>query len=221
MKIRLKKVRKSFRRPDGTVAPALVIQDLSIDGGAQVCVAGGSGSGKTTLLNVIAGIVSPDAGAEVLIGETDVAKLGESARDRFRARNIGYVFQTFNLLQGYSALENVLLPMHFAGIPSREARLRAQALLDRMGISAKADNRPRALSVGEQQRAAVARALACRPAVVLADEPTANLDPENAGEAMQLLKEEAAREKATLIVVTHDDRVQDSFDHVVRMEGPK
>jgi putative ABC transport system ATP-binding protein len=220
MRVQLKNVRKSFRRADGILAPALVMKSLSIDEGSQVCVAGGSGSGKTTLLNVIAGIVSPDPGSEVVVGETDLSTLKEGARDRFRARHVGYVFQTFNLLQGYSAFENVLLPMHFAGMGSREAKVRARELLGRMGLGSKADHRPRALSVGEQQRAAVARAVACRPAVVLADEPTANLDPANAGVALQLLREEAARASATLIVVTHDDRVQGSFDHVVRLEAP-
>lgn len=221
MKIQLKNVRKSFRRADGVMAPALVMNALSIDEGRQICVAGGSGSGKTTLLNVIAGIVSPDAGSEVIVGDTDLSTLKEGARDRFRARHVGYVFQTFNLLQGYSALENVLLPMHFAGIGARDARVRARELLVRMGLGTKADHRPRALSVGEQQRTAVARAVACRPAVVLADEPTANLDPENAGVALQLLRDEAARALATLIVVTHDDRVQSAFDQVVRLEGPR
>jgi ABC-type lipoprotein export system ATPase subunit len=221
MKIHLKHVRKSFRRADGTLAPALVVEELSVAEGSQVCVVGGSGSGKTTLLNVIAGILVPDAGSEVVLGDTDVSRLKEGARDKFRAQHVGYVFQTFNLLQGYSAYENVLLPMHFAGMRSREAKERARELLGRMGLGAKADHRPRALSVGEQQRTAVARAVACRPAVVLADEPTANLDPSNAGAALGVLRDEAAREGATLILVTHDDRIQQAFETVVRLEVPR
>src|SRR5436190_19648758 len=106
MEIKLRSVRRSFRRPDGVSAAALAMPSLSVADGAHACVVGGSGSGKTTLLNVIAGIVVPDSGSEVVVGSTDISKLAEGARDRFRARHVGYVFQTFNLLQGYSALEN-------------------------------------------------------------------------------------------------------------------
>jgi putative ABC transport system ATP-binding protein len=221
MNIQLTNIRKSFRRGDGSTAPALALASLTVGGGEHICVMGDSGSGKTTLLNVIAGIVTPDAGSEVRVGNVDVSKLREGDRDRFRAKSIGYVFQTFNLLQGYSALENVLLPMYFAGIGGKEARSRANDLLSRMGLETKKANRPSALSVGEQQRTAVARAVACKPGVLLADEPTANLDRVNADAALQVLRHEAELAGATLILVTHDDRVKSSFERVVELEGPR
>lgn len=196
----------------------LDVASLAARDGEQVCLVGGSGSGKTTLLNVIAGITTPDAGSVVVKG-TDVARLRESARDRFRARHVGYMFQVFNLLQGYSALENVLLPLHFAGTGSHAARERAASLLDRVGLGAKRDHRPRALSVGEQQRVALARAVACHPSVLLADEPTANLDPDNAARALSLLREVATEAGSTLLVVTHDDRVKASFSRVEALGG--
>jgi putative ABC transport system ATP-binding protein len=124
------------------------------------------------------------------------------------------MFQVFNLLQGYTALENLLLPLHFAGIHGRAARDRASGLLERMGLADKGQHRPAALSVGEQQRVALARAVACRPDLVLADEPTANLDPANAAIALELLKEVARESGAGLLVVTHDDRVRAGFSRI-------
>jgi putative ABC transport system ATP-binding protein len=213
MSLELQGVRKSFPRPGGGDHLVLDVASLSAADGEQICVVGGSGSGKTTLLNVIAGITVPDAGRVVVKG-TDVARLRESARDRFRARNVGYMFQVFNLLQGYSAFENVLLPQHFAGVGGHAAKERASALLDRVGLGSKKHNKPSALSVGEQQRVALARAIACSPSVLLADEPTANLDPANALRALELLREVASESGATLVVVTHDERVRSAFKRV-------
>src|SRR5256885_430268 len=177
MSFEIQGVRKSFPRPGGGDHLVLDVASLAANDGEQLCLVGGSGSGKTTLLNVIAGITTPDAGSVIVKG-TDVARLREAARDRFRARHVGYMFQVFNLLQGYSALENVLLPLHFAGTRGHAARERAAGLLDRVGLGAKRDNRPSALSVGEKQRVALARAVACRPSGPLAHQPTANLQPE-------------------------------------------
>jgi len=216
--LELKGVRKSFSLPGGGDHLVLDVASLAAKDGEQLCLVGGSGSGKTTLLNVIAGITTPDAGAVIVKG-TDVAKLPEAARDRFRARHVGYMFQVFNLLQGYTALENVLLPLHFAGVSGHESRERAAALLDRVGLGSKKNNRPRALSVGEQQRVALARAVACRPSVLLADEPTANLDPENAVRALALLRDIATESGSTLVVVTHDDRVKAEFGRVLVLGG--
>jgi ABC-type lipoprotein export system ATPase subunit len=218
MSFELTGIRKSFPRPGGGTHLVLDVPSLSAREGEQLCVVGGSGSGKTTLLNVIAGITTPDSGKVVVKG-TELTALGEPARDRYRARQIGYVFQVFNLLQAYSAIENVLLPLHFAGVGRREAGERATKLLDRVGLGAKRQNKPAALSVGEQQRVALARAVACRPALILADEPTANLDPANAVNALALLREVASESGAALLVVTHDDRVKAQFPRVETL-GP-
>jgi ABC-type lipoprotein export system ATPase subunit len=168
------------------------------------------------LLNILAGVLVPTAG-RVRLGEADLFSSSESERDRFRARNIGCVFQTFNLLQGLSALENLTLAQRFAGIAPAAARRRAIELLQRLDLSARADARPAELSVGEQQRVAIARAVSKRPSLVLADEPTASLDDENAGAAIELLLE--ACEDSTLIVVTHDARLQGRFDDVRSLAG--
>src|SRR5437867_604648 len=151
MSFELTGVKKSFPRPGGGDHLVLDLASFAAKDGEQLCLAGGSGSGKTTVLNVIAGITVPDSGRVVVKG-TDVARLRESARDRFRARHVGYMFQVFNLLQGYSALENVVLPLHFAGEGSHASRERAAALLGRVGLGAKTRHKPGALSVGEQQR---------------------------------------------------------------------
>lgn len=217
--IRLKNVTKTYRRPDGAVTSALFISELVVAAGESLCVVGGSGTGKTTLLNVLAGIVLPDRGEVVVDGE-NVDRLSEARRDAYRARKIGYVFQTFNLLQAYTAEENVLLPLMFAGKKRAEARARAAELLVRVGLGDKRDRRPSELSVGEQQRVAIARASACRPKVLLADEPTANLDPRNAVGAMQLLREVAAEAGAVLLVVTHDQRLKDEFARVETLTAP-
>ena len=219
MGIERDRLRKSFPRADGTSHLVLDLPRLDVANGEAVCLVGGSGTGKTTLLNVIAGIVLPDEG-RVLIDGTDVAALSEAGRDRFRARHVGYVFQVFNLLQGYSAAENVLLPMCFAGLGAQQARARAHELLARVGLGKKAHHRPAALSVGEQQRVALARAVACHPIVLLADEPTANLDPANADNAMLLLREVARENGSILIVVTHDERLRSAFQRVEILRAP-
>ena len=174
----------------------------------HVALRGTSGTGKTTLLNCIAGILSPDSGHIELAG-CDMAVLGVSARDRHRADNIGYIFQTFNLLQGYTCLENVLLGMSFG--PGKD-RARARELLTRVGLEDRLDYRPSQLSVGQQQRVAVARALANQPQLVLADEPTGNLDPRNGREALKLIREICGETDAALLLVSHDQEVLNQFD---------
>jgi ABC-type lipoprotein export system ATPase subunit len=211
--ITLRDVVKTYRRKDGTRSSALVVPSMTIDAGESLCVVGGSGTGKTTLLNVVAGIVVPDRGDVVVDGET-LSRLSEAKRDAFRAKKVGYVFQTFNLLQAYTAEENVLLPLMFAGVSRGKARARAAELLTRVGLGDKRDRRPSEMSVGEQQRTAIARAVACTPKVLLADEPTANLDPKNAAEAMRLLREVATEAWAVLLVVTHDQRLRAEFRRV-------
>lgn len=179
--------------------------------GEQVALRGRSGSGKTTLLNIVAGLGLPDAGRVEVLG-TELTRLSEAARDRFRAEHLGYVFQTFNLLQGYTALENVVLGMAFG--PGRD-RAAARTLLERLGLGDRIDYRPGQLSVGQQQRVAVARALANRPKLVLADEPTGNLDPAHAGEALALMRELCREAGAGLLLVSHDEAVLGAFERQV------
>ena len=178
-----------------------------MEAGQQVAIAGTSGSGKTTFLNIIAGLLAPSSGDVVWDGEV-VSGLGEAKRDAWRARELGYVFQTFNLLGGYTALENVTLGMMFGPGPDREF---ARSLLERLGLSDRLGHRPAQLSIGQQQRVALARALANRPRLVLADEPTGNLDPRFALEALGLLRDLCREQGAALICVSHDPRVLDDF----------
>jgi putative ABC transport system ATP-binding protein len=159
-------VKKSYREPGGESLPILDVPRLELAAGEQAVIRGRSGGGKTTLLNVIAGLATADAGRVVVKG-TDVTRLPEAGRDRFRARHIGFVFQTFNLLPGFTALENVLLGMTFTGQPHDPQR--ARDLLGRVGLAHRLSHKPSALSVGEKQRVAVARALVNRPALLLAD----------------------------------------------------
>jgi putative ABC transport system ATP-binding protein len=211
MIIRVEDVRKTYRAPDGSPHEVLRIGRLEIPDAAQWVITGRSGSGKTTFLNLIGGIVTPDAG-RVHIGDTDVTSLSEARRDRFRARHLGYVFQTFNLLDGFDALENVLVAMLFGGGVDRD---RAARLLDRVGLSDRRHYRPAQLSVGQQQRVAIARALANDPQVILADEPTGNVDPATGETIINLLKEVCGESGRTLIIVTHQPQVVASFRDVM------
>jgi ABC-type lipoprotein export system ATPase subunit len=211
----LKDVRKSFVEPDGTILKILDIPSFQVGAGEQVVLMGQSGSGKTTLLHVIAGISRADSGRIVVDG-CDIAQLAEAGRDRFRAEKIGYVFQTFNLLAGFSALENVLLGMSFAR--GRADADRARALLERMGLGRRLTHKPAMLSVGEQQRVAVARALANRPKLVLADEPTANVDRAHQQQIVDLIRETCRAENVALLLVTHTGEVADQFERVERLE---
>ena len=213
--LELHNVKKSYIEANGHTLPILDVANFSVNQGEQMVLWGRSGSGKTTLLHVIAGITSADAGS-IKIDGVDITSLSEAGRDRFRAVKMGYVFQTFNLLPAFTALENVLLGMTFAR--GRRDRNRAQQLLDRVGLSARTTHKPGALSVGEQQRVAVARALANRPRLLLADEPTANVDPSNQQNVVDLIRETCHEEKIALILVTHATEVADQFERVVPLE---
>jgi len=184
--------------------PAL---DLGL--GEQLLLTGGSGRGKSTLLLLIAGLLDPHEG-EVRVAGQPVHQMHGAARDLFRGRHVGMIFQTFNLLHGFSAIENVMAAMMFSAIPPKEHRPRAAALLDSLGIR-EAHKEPDRLSVGQQQRVAVARALACDPVLVLADEPTASLDPENAHTAMDLIQGLCREKGAALLCVSHDPSMSDRF----------
>lgn len=206
----VKNLRRSFRSSDGELHPVVDVPAFKIAAGEQVAIRGESGSGKTTFLNLIAGILTPDAG-EVRIGGESMTDLGESARDRLRARRIGYVFQTFNLLQGCTCLENVLLGLAFG---AGADRAKATSMLERVGLGHRLHHRPAQLSTGQQQRVAVARALAGRPGLVLADEPTGNLDRRRATEALTLIRETCRETGAALLLVSHDPAVLAEFETV-------
>jgi ABC-type lipoprotein export system ATPase subunit len=206
---------KGFMAPDGETTAIVDIPRFTLAAEEQVAVRGASGSGKTTFLNLLAGILRADGGTIVLDGQ-ELTSLSESGRDRLRARTLGYVFQNFNLLQGYTALENVLLGMLFgAGIDVGHAR----HLLDRVGLSHRLDYRPAQLSIGQQQRVAVARALANRPKLVLADEPTGSLDQRHAGEALALIRDVCREGRAALLLVSHDPAILRGFDRVEDLAG--
>lgn len=211
----LERITKSFTEPNGHVLPILDVPRFSVADGEQMVLLGRSGSGKTTLLHIIAGIAKPDTGSVRLDG-LDLTRLSEPGRDRYRATKIGYIFQTFNLLPGFTALENVLLGMTFA--QGRRDVARARGLLERVGLAARATHKPSALSVGEQQRVAVARALANRPRLLLADEPTANVDPANQQTIVDLIRETCREEQIALLIVTHAREVAEQFGRVERLE---
>lgn len=213
MSLTLEQVRKSYKEPDGRPLPVLNVESFRIAPGEQVALVGQSGGGKTTLLNVISGITSADAG-KVVVDGTDVVRLPEAARDRFRAERIGIVFQTFNLLPAFSAFENVLLGMAFSG---RTDRGFAKQLLERVGLGHRLSHRPGQLSVGEQQRVAVARALANRPKLMLADEPTANVDVANQDLVLKLIRDTCSEHNISLLLVTHAPEVANQFTRVEKL----
>jgi putative ABC transport system ATP-binding protein len=230
LSVQLDKLKKRYVSPDGVEVPVIDIEELGIDDGEQIALIGSSGSGKTTLLHLIAGILTPDSG-RILFGEgkptlaphadpphdgeheldyangphaewVDITRLSEARRDVFRGRHIGYIFQTHHLLPGFTALENVLLGMTFTGKAHDPAW--AKHLLQEVGLSDRLNYRPAKLSVGQQQRVAVARALANRPRLVLADEPTGALDTVNAQQVLGLIRRLCTEVNAALILVTHD-----------------
>jgi len=208
-------VRKSFAMPGGERVDILDIPSFRLEAGEQCALEGRSGSGKSTLLNVVSGILRPDSG-RVVVDSIDVTRLGEAQRDRVRADKLGLVFQQFNLLPGFTALENVLVAMSFgSGRPDRD---RATRLLAAVGLGDRLDHRPAALSVGQQQRVAVARALANRPRAVLADEPTASVDPAHQQQVIDLLRGTCAEQGVALLVVTHAADVAGQFPRRVRLE---
>lgn len=205
---------KEFRDPEGALHKVIDVPTFTLAERQQVALRGESGSGKTTLLHLIAGILKADRGTIRLAGE-EMTALSEAGRDGLRARSIGYIFQTFNLLQGCTCLENVLLGMKFGPGVDRKFALE---LLERVGLGGKLKHLPRQLSVGQQQRVAVARALANRPKLVLADEPTGNLDYTNATEALKLIREGCRETGAALMLVSHDREVLGGFESVADLK---
>ena len=213
--LEISQLQKSFVAPDGAAQRVIDIPTFTLDERAQVALSGESGSGKTTFLHLIAGILKPDSGS-IHLGGRAMSALPESERDRLRATSIGYIFQTFNLLQGYTCLENVLLGMSFGPGADREFAI---ALLKRVGLESRLKHFPRQLSTGQQQRVAVARALANRPKLVLADEPTGNLDAANARDALALIREGCRENGAALLLVSHDREVLAEFERVADLRA--
>jgi putative ABC transport system ATP-binding protein len=189
---------------------------FAVERGEVVALLGASGSGKTTLLNLISGIDSPDAGSVRLDG-VEVTALAEPERTLLRRRRIGFVFQFFNLIPTLTVGENVALPLELLGEDDTAAQQRAAGLLQEVGLGGLAPRYPETLSGGEQQRAAIARALAHRPALLLADEPTGNLDEDSGGRIIELLTGLARRQRTTILLVTHSSRVARAADRVLHL----
>lgn len=207
----IKDLTKSFVNSQKEKSNIINIDNFEINAGQQIALNGESGSGKTTFLNLISGIINADSG-NIIIKDTDITKLSESKTDRFRAKNIGYIFQTFNLLQGYTALENVMIGMMFSGSPDKNISIKA---LDTVGLSGKINNKPSELSIGEQQRVSVARAIVNSPGLILADEPTANLDRANSKTVINLIKDICSEKNISLLTVTHDPLILEQFESVI------
>ncbi|HXG41577.1 MAG TPA: ABC transporter ATP-binding protein [Dehalococcoidia bacterium] len=207
---------KTYRLGGGVVR-ALDHVDLTVERGELMAVMGRSGSGKTTLLNVLGGLDRPDEG-QVVIDGVDIARLNGRQLPRLRREKVGFVFQEFNLIPTLTALENVELPLRYAGVPRAERRRRAMEALALVGMDHRARHRPSQLSGGEQQRVALARALVSRPAIVLADEPTGELDTHTAAQVMELVQRLNRETGQTFIIVTHDPAIAQRCRRVVRME---
>lgn len=217
--IEISGLRQAYRT-GGKLRTVLDVPSLTVPDGATVGLAGPSGSGKTTLLNLCAGILSPSAGSVRVTG-VELAGLGQAERDRLRARRIGYVFQSFNLIPALTAIENVLVAMEFGRVvPRAERRDRATALLREVGLGERLGHRPAALSHGEMQRVGIARALANTPRLLIADEPTASLEPGLGARLVDLVKDMARRAGATLIVASHDPGVLARFERVIDLGRP-
>ena len=214
MAVQLRNLKKQFVGPDGSVVPVVDIESLDLSDGEQVALIGTSGSGKTTLLHLIAGILSPDSGT-IQFDLTNLATLSEAERDVFRGRHIGYIFQTHHLLPGFTALENVLLGMSFTGRTPDKSW--ATHLLTEVGLAERMNYQPAKLSVGQQQRVAVARALANRPNLVLADEPTGALDEKNAQQVLDLIRKLCSEVNSALLLVSHDLNIANQLPRVLTL----
>ncbi|MFG0275528.1 MAG: ABC transporter ATP-binding protein [Phycisphaerales bacterium] len=212
----LEGIRKIYYKPDGSIlVEALRGVDLAIPKGEYLAIMGPSGSGKSTMMNVLGCLDRPTEGAYFLDGK-DVSRMPDEELSHYRGRKIGFIFQAFNLISQLTTVENVETPLFYQGVAKKERRERAEAALDRVGLGDRMTHRPRELSGGQQQRVAIARALVGEPAVLMADEPTGNLDSKT-GEAILQLFESLHAVGMTIIMVTHDDSVADRCERVVRL----
>ena len=216
MKLTVSHLSKSYQQGSSALT---VLRDVTAEfpSGHAVAIVGRSGTGKSTLLHLLGGLDHPDTGS-VLYDETDIFKLSDEERSAFRGQHIGFVFQFHHLLAEFTALENVTMPLLIRGVPERRAVEEAAALLERVGLNARGGHRPSELSGGEQQRVAVARALVTKPSVVLADEPTGNLDPAIAEEVVNLLVSVSRELSSLLVVVTHSRELARKMDFTLEMQ---
>lgn len=212
----LQGVTKTYKMGEETIY-ALRSADLKIEPGEFVAIMGPSGSGKTTLANMIGGLDTPDKGKVIVDGQ-DLSIANDTALSHYRNKKIGFVFQTFNLQRHYTALENVAVPLIFAHISSAERRGRAESCLNAVGLNNRKLHKPNELSGGQQQRVAIARALVNDPTIILADEPTGNLDSKKGNEIIALLQSLQKKQKITLIIITHDPQLAKRADRVVTMQ---
>jgi len=208
MNIKVNGVSKSFERPDGTNIDVLKKVDISLEKGEVLKLNGASGTGKSTLLNIISGLLLPDSGS-VVINDTEVNSLKESQRDKFRAANVGYIFQTFNLLSPFNVMENVYAPSAFAGILKPGFKEKAIEILKEVGLEGHEKNMPFHLSVGQRQRVAVARVLFSQYPIILADEPTASLDKVSSETVLSSLKK--CRDNGSTVIFASHDPIFDSL----------
>ena len=207
---------KSYQEGD-RLHEVLTGTSVTISAGQRVAILGPSGSGKSTLLNLASGIDLPDAG-RIVVGDTDLTALSERERTLFRRDRIGFVFQFFNLLPTLTVLENLLLPLELAGVADGGGEARARRLLEAVGLAPRADTFPDRLSGGEQQRVAVARALVHEPDLLLADEPTGNLDEDTGDRVIRVLEDLVARSHTTLVVVTHSRELASRMDRILELD---
>ena len=214
--IKVRDLRKTYRRGDEEVL-ACDVNDLIIGRGEQVALAGKSGLGKSTLLNIIAGLLLPDQGS-VRVQDVEITNLSEKDRDRFRAQHIGMVFQTFNLLQPFTALENVMLGAVFGKGHGQDLREKSEQLLSRVDLKDRMHHRPNELSMGQAQRVAICRALINEPQLILADEPLGNQDKATGREVLQLLLEMAREGERTVVMVTHDPDSAAQMERVIELK---
>ena len=214
--IDLKGISRTYFKPDGSVlVEALSKVDLTINRGEYVAIMGASGSGKSTMMNIIGALDRPTEGA-CLIGGTDIASLSDEELSLIRGRKIGFIFQAFNLISQLTITENVEVPLFYQDIPRLDRVQRSNQMLQRVGLGDRLGHRPKELSGGQQQRVAVARALVTNPDLLLADEPTGNLDSKT-GEAILKLLDDLHQEGLTIVMVTHDDDIADHCERVIRL----
>jgi putative ABC transport system ATP-binding protein len=214
--IELKSVTKKYKMGD-EIINALDEVSLKIDKGEYVAIVGPSGSGKTTLANIIGGLDSPDSG-EVIVDEMNLTQANDALLSQYRNKKIGFVFQTFNLEPHYTALENVMVPLIFSRMPLGQRKKRVEECLEAVGLENRIKHRPTQLSGGERQRVAIARALANGPEIIIADEPTGNLDSQKGSEVISILKELNRQAKITLIVITHDANIAREAKRIINIK---
>lgn len=213
--ILLKDVTKTYEL-GGEKIFALDHINLKIEKGDFIAIIGPSGSGKSTLANVIGGLDEPDGG-EVLIDDTNISQVNDATLSTYRNKKIGFIFQSFNLQPVYTALENVMIPLVFSGMPLKARKERALACLKAVGLEDRVNHRPNQLSGGQRQRVCIARALANNPEIIIADEPTGNLDSKRGEEIVDLLKDLNKKGGITLIVITHDPNVARQADRIIEI----